>query len=76
MTQAAASAGSGLSKPPPAGRSPVLVLVPGALTAVAPLSIDKYLPALPRMSADLSTGAARTQLTAAAGRAPRVAAPR
>ncbi|MEU9869118.1 multidrug effflux MFS transporter [Actinomadura sp. NPDC048021] len=63
MTQAAASAGSKLSDPPAAGRRPVLILVLGALTALAPLSIDMYLPALPRMSADLSTGAARTQLT-------------
>ncbi|MGI5208633.1 multidrug effflux MFS transporter [Spirillospora sp. CA-108201] len=63
MTQAAASAGSELSTPPPAGRRPVLVLLLGALTALAPLSIDMYLPALPRMSADLSTGAVQAQLT-------------
>ncbi|MGC4954912.1 multidrug effflux MFS transporter [Actinomadura citrea] len=63
MTEAAPSAGSELCAPPPAGRRPVLVLVLGALTAMAPLSIDMYLPALPRLSADLSTGAVQAQLT-------------
>ncbi|WP_149263637.1 multidrug effflux MFS transporter [Actinomadura sp. K4S16] len=63
MTEAAASSGSDLSPPRAGGRRPVLVLVLGALTALAPLSIDMYLPALPRMSADLSTGAVQTQLT-------------
>ncbi|MEV4006230.1 hypothetical protein [Actinomadura sp. NPDC049753] len=38
MTQAAASAGSELSDPPPAGRRLVLILVLGALTALAPLA--------------------------------------
>ncbi|MEU8123071.1 Bcr/CflA family efflux MFS transporter [Spirillospora sp. NPDC049024] len=63
MTEAAASSGSDLSPPRAGGRRPVLVLVLGALTALAPLSIDMYLPALPRMSADLATGAVQTQLT-------------
>jgi L-glyceraldehyde 3-phosphate reductase len=35
----------------------------GALTAIGPLSIDMYLPALPRLTRDLSTGAAQAQLT-------------
>ncbi|MUN36418.1 multidrug effflux MFS transporter [Actinomadura litoris] len=41
----------------------MLILVLGALTAVAPLSIDMYLPALPRLASDLSTGAMQVQLT-------------
>ncbi|TDD79842.1 Bcr/CflA family efflux MFS transporter [Actinomadura darangshiensis] len=62
MTKAAASTGS---EPPPrpADRRLVLILVLGALTAMAPLSIDMYLPALPRMTSDLSTGAVQAQLT-------------
>ncbi|MFC6885090.1 multidrug effflux MFS transporter [Actinomadura yumaensis] len=40
-----------------------LIVILGALTAVAPLSIDMYLPALPSLASDLSTGAVRTQLT-------------
>ncbi|MFD0905977.1 multidrug effflux MFS transporter [Actinomadura sediminis] len=40
-----------------------LIAVLGALTAVAPLSIDMYLPALPDVADDLSTGAMRAQLT-------------
>jgi DHA1 family bicyclomycin/chloramphenicol resistance-like MFS transporter len=46
------------------GRVPFrLIVVLGALTAIGPLSIDMYLPALPQMSADLSTGPVQTQLT-------------
>ncbi|WP_067457633.1 multidrug effflux MFS transporter [Actinomadura macra] len=40
-----------------------LLLILGTLTAVAPLSIDMYLPALPELASDLSTGAMQTQLT-------------
>ncbi|WP_051299961.1 multidrug effflux MFS transporter [Actinomadura rifamycini] len=40
-----------------------LIAVLGALTAIAPLSTDLYLPALPEVADDLSTGAALTQLT-------------
>ncbi|WP_019634276.1 multidrug effflux MFS transporter [Actinomadura atramentaria] len=40
-----------------------LVVVLGALTATAPLSIDMYLPALPELTDDLGTVAARAQLT-------------
>ncbi|MDX3113350.1 multidrug effflux MFS transporter [Streptomyces scabiei] len=40
-----------------------LVLVLGSLTALGPLTIDLYLPALPRVSADLHVSQAVTQLT-------------
>ncbi|MGI5327909.1 multidrug effflux MFS transporter [Actinomadura nitritigenes] len=46
-----------------ADRRVVLILVLGALSAMAPLSIDMYLPALPRVASDLSTGALQAQLT-------------
>ncbi|AZP15128.1 Bcr/CflA family efflux MFS transporter [Streptomyces aquilus] len=40
-----------------------LVLILGSLTALGPLSIDLYLPALPQVSGDLHTSQAVTQLT-------------
>ncbi|MBE1537409.1 multidrug effflux MFS transporter [Actinomadura algeriensis] len=40
-----------------------LIVVLGALTAIAPLSTDLYLPALPEVADDLSTGASPAQLT-------------
>jgi MFS transporter, DHA1 family, multidrug resistance protein len=40
-----------------------LVAVLGALTAIGPLTIDLYLPALPAIRADLATTAAGVQLT-------------
>ncbi|MBW8485444.1 multidrug effflux MFS transporter [Actinomadura parmotrematis] len=40
-----------------------VVLILGTLSALAPLSIDMYLPALPRLTGDLSTGPATAQLT-------------
>ncbi|TDC71904.1 Bcr/CflA family efflux MFS transporter [Actinomadura sp. GC306] len=40
-----------------------LIIVLGSLTAIGPLSIDLYLPALPALADDLSTGAMQTQLT-------------
>ncbi|XVQ08609.1 multidrug effflux MFS transporter [Spirillospora sp. CA-255316] len=40
-----------------------MIVILGALTAVAPLSIDMYLPALPQLTEDLSTGAVQAQLT-------------
>jgi DHA1 family bicyclomycin/chloramphenicol resistance-like MFS transporter len=40
-----------------------LALILGALTAIGPLSIDMYLPALPRLTHDLSAGASLVQLT-------------
>lgn len=62
MTQTAGTAAG-----TPHGRAPDrrlwLVVMLGALTAVAPLSIDLYLPALPTLTADLSTGAVQAQLT-------------
>lgn len=39
------------------------IIILGSLTAIGPLSIDLYLPALPALAADLSTGAVQTQLT-------------
>ncbi|GAA1557801.1 multidrug effflux MFS transporter [Actinomadura kijaniata] len=51
--------------PPPAsrGRRIRLVMLLGALSAMAPLSTDMYLPALPQVSQDFHTGAAQAQLT-------------
>jgi DHA1 family bicyclomycin/chloramphenicol resistance-like MFS transporter len=43
-----------------------LVILLGALTAFAPMSIDMYLPSLPAIGADLSATAAQTQATVAA----------
>ncbi|HEY1970285.1 MAG TPA: multidrug effflux MFS transporter [Pseudonocardia sp.] len=40
-----------------------LILVLGALTALGPLTIDMYLPALPRIAADLHAGQSTIQLT-------------
>ncbi|MFF1724134.1 multidrug effflux MFS transporter [Streptomyces sviceus] len=48
---------------PPAPRRLPLVLVLGSLTALGPLTIDLYLPALPQVSADLHVSQAVTQLT-------------
>ncbi|MFI0483427.1 multidrug effflux MFS transporter [Actinomadura sp. 9N215] len=62
MTETAASAAE-TSRPRPADRRLRLIMVLGALTALAPLSIDMYLPALPTLTEDLSTGAMQTQLT-------------
>jgi DHA1 family bicyclomycin/chloramphenicol resistance-like MFS transporter len=47
----------------PAPRRLSLVLVLGSLTALGPLTIDLYLPALPQVSADLYVSQAVTQLT-------------
>ena len=58
------------SQAPPGGapagrpdRALRMIVILGALTAVAPLSLDMYLPALPQLSADLSTGTVQAQLT-------------
>jgi DHA1 family bicyclomycin/chloramphenicol resistance-like MFS transporter len=40
-----------------------LVLILGGLTAIAPVSIDMYLPGLPELARDLSTSASAAQLT-------------
>ncbi|WP_329521415.1 multidrug effflux MFS transporter [Spirillospora sp. NBC_01491] len=45
------------------GRRLWMILILGSLTAIAPLSIDMYLPALPSLTTDLSTGAVQAQLT-------------
>ncbi|GLW64259.1 Bcr/CflA family drug resistance efflux transporter [Actinomadura rubrobrunea] len=58
----AAGASTGGRGEPPAGRLRLIVIL-GALTAVAPLSIDMYLPALPRLARDLSAGTSTAQLT-------------
>ncbi|MBO0875316.1 MAG: Bcr/CflA family efflux MFS transporter, partial [Pseudonocardia sp.] len=47
---------------PPGGRIK-LVLVLGALIALGPLSIDMYLPALPKIASDLLTNESTIQLT-------------
>jgi DHA1 family bicyclomycin/chloramphenicol resistance-like MFS transporter len=47
----------------PAGRRIQMIFILGALTAIAPLSIDMYLPALPTLTRDLSTTATQAQLT-------------
>ncbi|MFC4532746.1 multidrug effflux MFS transporter [Sphaerisporangium dianthi] len=44
-------------------RRGVLVLILGALSAIGPLSIDMYLPALPAIRGEMLTGAAQVQLT-------------
>jgi DHA1 family bicyclomycin/chloramphenicol resistance-like MFS transporter len=43
--------------------SPRLIVVLGALSAFGPLSIDFYLPGLPRLTTDFGTGASAGQLT-------------
>jgi MFS transporter, DHA1 family, multidrug resistance protein len=40
-----------------------LFVILGALSAIGPLSIDMYLPALPKLTQDLSAGASLVQLT-------------
>ncbi|MEV4144248.1 multidrug effflux MFS transporter [Amycolatopsis sp. NPDC049691] len=51
----------------PSGRSQLkFVLVLGGLSAFGPLSIDMYLPALPRMAADLHAADTTVQLTLSA----------
>ncbi|MFI5841817.1 multidrug effflux MFS transporter [Catenuloplanes sp. NPDC051500] len=47
----------------PLGRRFRIVLVLGFLTALGPLTIDMYLPALPTITTDLQTSAAAVQLT-------------
>ncbi|WP_085067281.1 multidrug effflux MFS transporter [Catenuloplanes japonicus] len=47
----------------PFGRRFRIVLVLGFLTALGPLTIDMYLPALPTITTDLQTNAAAVQLT-------------
>src|ERR1700743_1502378 len=57
----ATAAGPATTQPPP---HPVrLVVLLGALSAFAPLSIDMYLPAFPSLAADLHAGPSAVQLT-------------
>ncbi|WP_405747690.1 Bcr/CflA family multidrug efflux MFS transporter [Streptomyces sp. NBC_01525] len=57
--------GRGVAAPPPASRRTglLLTLVLGGLTAVPPLSMDMYLPALPEVTQALHSPAATVQLT-------------
>ncbi|GLZ16162.1 Bcr/CflA family drug resistance efflux transporter [Actinomadura sp. NBRC 104425] len=58
----AGGSGTGRRREPTAGRLRTIVIL-GGLTAVAPLSLDMYLPALPQLADDLSTSASTAQLT-------------
>lgn len=62
MTQTAGAA-AGTAGGGAADRRLWLIIILGSLTAIGPLSIDLYLPALPALAGDLSTGAMQTQLT-------------
>jgi len=46
--------------------TPLVIFILGAMTAIGPLSIDTYLPALPQLARDLSTGPSQAQLTLSA----------
>ncbi|WP_415923762.1 multidrug effflux MFS transporter [Streptomyces scabiei] len=62
----ASTASTAKMRPTSAGRRPrrvPLVLILGSLTALGPLTIDLYLPALPQVSVDLQISQAVTQLT-------------
>ncbi|GAA3101216.1 multidrug effflux MFS transporter [Streptosporangium carneum] len=48
---------------PEARRRRLLLLVLGALSAIGPLSIDMYLPALPAIAGEMGTGQSQVQLT-------------
>jgi DHA1 family bicyclomycin/chloramphenicol resistance-like MFS transporter len=61
MTTSAVPESASIRRPP--GRRVRLIFILGVLSAIAPLSIDMYLPALPQVSKDLSTGAVQAQLT-------------
>ena len=50
-------------KPVKTNRLWMMILVLGTLTAIWPLSIDMYLPSLPKLTDDLHTGASLAQLT-------------
>lgn len=53
----------GVDDPGPARRPTRMIVVLGALIAIAPLTIDMYLPSLPAITTDLDTSAAAVQLT-------------
>ncbi|MCW2878147.1 MAG: hypothetical protein JWQ95_2247 [Sphaerisporangium sp.] len=64
IRQDEASAAASGSRDGGAGRRRgLLLLILGALSAIGPLSIDMYLPALPAISGEMLTGAAQVQLT-------------
>ncbi len=44
----------------------VVLMILGALVALGPLSIDAYVPGLPRLAADLGSTASTAQLTVTA----------
>ncbi|MWL89930.1 MULTISPECIES: Bcr/CflA family multidrug efflux MFS transporter [unclassified Cupriavidus] len=48
---------------PSSARFPLWLLICASLTAIAPLSIDMYLPAFPALAADLRTDIGQVQLT-------------
>src|SRR5690606_10259316 len=45
------------------GRRVMYIILPGALTALGPFTIDLYLPAFPQLEEDFATSAAMIQLT-------------
>ncbi|MCG5215017.1 multidrug effflux MFS transporter [Streptosporangium sp. KLBMP 9127] len=49
--------------PPVVRRRGLLLLILGALSAIGPLSIDMYLPALPAIAGEMLTGPSQVQLT-------------
>ncbi|MDF3834038.1 Bcr/CflA family multidrug efflux MFS transporter [Cupriavidus basilensis] len=51
------------TRAPQAARFPLWLLVCASLTALAPLSIDMYLPSFPALAADLGVDIGRVQLT-------------
>src|SRR5512139_42981 len=51
------------ARAPHGGGGRALVFILGALTALGPVSIDLYLPALPRLAADLDARPSLVQLT-------------
>ncbi|HLM13163.1 MAG TPA: multidrug effflux MFS transporter, partial [Reyranella sp.] len=60
MTIAESTTSKGESKPPSRAR---MIVVLGALVALGPLTIDMYLPALPKIADDLSVSSSVAQLT-------------
>lgn len=60
-----AAAGAAAAAVPGPGRAERirLIVILGALTAIGPLSIDMYLPALPSLTRDLAAGPSLVQLT-------------
>ncbi|EHP38407.1 major facilitator superfamily transporter DHA1 family protein, partial [Cupriavidus basilensis OR16] len=51
------------TRAPQSGRFPLWLLVCASLTALAPLSIDMYLPSFPALAGDLGVDIGRVQLT-------------